>query len=193
MSAPTEAQEELLAHIIKTAAATWPHCREALERLIANSEAKAVEVAHAERQIALQSEAQLKRELRDNEVERDQLRAEVEKLTECNRISVQSSIAIAKQRDEAEASLSEMIKQSRIDSSVAGIAICNEMGAIARAERAESALCLLVGKVESVICDTEGAVAHIFEREPGDKYRVQVALDRARQVCATIPIKEASK
>ena len=122
-----------------------------------------------------------------------QLRAEVEKLTECHRISVQSSIAIAKQRDEAEASLSEMIKQSRVGSSVAGIAICNEMGAIARAERAESALSLLVGKVESVICDTEGAVAHIFEREPGDAYRVQVALDRARQVCATIPIKEASK
>ena len=35
------------------------------------------------------------------------------------------------------ASLSEMIAQSRVDSSVAGIAICNEMGAIARAERAE--------------------------------------------------------
>jgi uncharacterized protein YbjQ (UPF0145 family) len=37
-------------------------------------------------------------------------------------------------------SLSEMIKQSRVDSSVAGIAICNEIGAIARAERAEAGL-----------------------------------------------------
>jgi hypothetical protein len=62
-----------------------------------------------------------------------------------------------------------------------------------RAERAEAALRALVGKVASTICDCEGAVAYIFEREPGDKYRVQVALDRAWQVCATIPIKKASK
>lgn len=63
----------------------------------------------------------------------------------------------------------------------------------ARAERAEAALRPLVGAVESVICDTEGAVAHIFEREPGDKWRVQVALDRARQACATIPITKGDK
>ena len=70
------------------------------------------------------------------------------------------------------ASLSEMIAQSRVDSSVAGIAICNEMGAIARAERAEAEL-----KEWSLLNLWGGTPEIIHDFVKGQQARIHAAQD----------------